>query len=143
LEPGSRQKGDLASPIRKKRKAETENAVYQFGGFINDNTRVLIAISIYRLGQDFVLKERLEATKGVFQNGRWLVSQGLVKKNLPDGEFLVRRFDREVVELPELPKKTTQTKGTADEMSYRELDVWINRMESEGYDSLPYVSISA
>lgn len=113
------------------------------GGVFNfrvydERNRTIEGVRIFYFDKDFHLIKRIEAAYGRLGENSWTLRDGITKEYLPDGEIKVRQFDREEVDLPDMPEEIAQTQRASEEMSSRELSAWIKRMESDGYDPLRY-----
>jgi len=94
--------------------------------------RSMKGISFYHLDDNFRLVERTEAKSARLVDDRWELHNGLVKTYMPNGQLSVRRFKRELINLPEMPDKFTQVTSSAEEMNFNELSGWVRRMEPKG-----------
>ncbi|MBW2619346.1 MAG: LPS export ABC transporter permease LptG [Deltaproteobacteria bacterium] len=128
---------DLSSPVHRDIWFRSESGLLNLRVY-DRLKRTMNGVSFYRLNDGFRLVERTEAKSARWVNDRWEFHDGLVKTYLPDGQLSVRRFKREMINLPEMPDKFTQVTSSAEEMNFSELSDWIRRMEAEGYDPLRY-----
>ncbi len=87
----------------------------------------------------FSLIKRVDAKKGVFKNGKWLL-QDIMEQNLDPqtGQYLVTFFEEREEELDFLPDDLKSVIKKSEEMSFTELYEYIQKVEAEGYDATIY-----
>ena len=116
----------------------SQNSIYNFRSYDTGSSE-LTGISIYYFGGDFILQKRLEAARGILENGHWQFDDLMIKTYKPGGVIEVERLNHDTVALPKLPDRFGQTERFAEEMSSRDLREWITLMEAGGYDPLRYL----
>jgi lipopolysaccharide export system permease protein len=116
----------------------SKNAIYWIHQF-DSKQKTMIHPTFYFLDDAFHLVMRIEARKGTWKEGSWLIEDGTVLESGKDGSFHVRRFDTYDLALPETPE--TFTKGTRDpeEMSYWQLKRYAAMVGREGYNNTRYL----
>lgn len=92
-------------------------------------------VMVLRLNHDFDLLERIDAKEMVWENGHWVFVNGVRWR--PEASS-VRRFDREVVLLPDRPEDFQWIARNVEEMSFFDLRQYIRRAKEEGYDVTSY-----
>lgn len=115
----------------------SERAIYNVRR-LRTMQQVVEGVSLFFFDNDYNLTRRVEAELGIFDKGRWRFENGVDKVIGPDGNFKVERFKSKEILLPESPKAFQYVDKSADQMSLVELDNYINQLDREGYDTLPY-----
>ena len=95
---------------------------------------VLKDVSVLRLNGDFRLSERIDAREVVWEDGRWVFSNGIRWTPLGDGSRRVERFRKEVVPLSETPEDFQIGERKTDTMGFFELKRYVERARAEGFD---------
>ncbi|MBF0528019.1 MAG: LPS export ABC transporter permease LptG [Deltaproteobacteria bacterium] len=104
----------------------------------NEKLKTVQGVVYYSFDQKYRLVSRLEASSGRWVEGRWELENGFVKTLAADGTIAVRRFERELFDLPKLPSQFGRLERATEEMSSHELAGWIESMAAEGYDPIRY-----
>jgi len=88
---------------------------------------------------DFNLIKRMEAKKGLFKDGKWLLSDVmLLSRNKENGSYSVAFFDNKQEDLDILPEDLKRVMKKSGEMGFSELLSYIRKVEEEGYDATKY-----
>jgi len=107
--------------------------------YYNFAEKSLHGISLNRFDRDFNLVRRVDAKKGVFKNGRWVLQQGMVQTfDQKTGEYRIDFFEDQAEELDFLPEDLKRVMRKSQEMSFKELFNYIKKVEAEGYDATVY-----
>ncbi|MEW6332697.1 MAG: LPS export ABC transporter permease LptG [Thermodesulfobacteriota bacterium] len=115
-----------------------QKGIYNIRLFDAQNNR-LHGIVLYYLDQDMKLGMRLDAEWGEWNQERWIFHNILVTR-FPAGEFpTIERLSRQVVDLPERPEDFKVAQKDVETMGYVELEGYIEKLRSEGYDATRYV----
>lgn len=87
----------------------------------------------------FNLIRRIDAEKGEFKEGTWVLSSVMEQRLDPEtGEMKIDFFDQKKEPLDFIPEDLNQVVKKSEEMGYRELYHYVKKMESEGYDATLY-----
>lgn len=114
-----------------------EKGIYNFNLFDPASSR-LHGIVIHYLDRDMNLLLRLDAERGEWRNGRWHFQNVLIAR-YPQGNFpTVERMANHVADLPEKPDNFKVVQKDVEVMGYFELDRYIRKLRSEGYDTMRY-----
>jgi lipopolysaccharide export system permease protein len=115
-----------------------QKGIYNFRLF-DVQTSTLQGITIYYLDRQMKLIMRLDAERGEWKEGRWLFHNVLITR-FDDGEFpVLSRMTQQMVDLPEKPSDFKVVQKDAEVMGYFELNRYIRKLQSEGYDATRYV----
>jgi lipopolysaccharide export system permease protein len=89
--------------------------------------------------REFSLIKRVDAKKGVFKNGKWLLQDIMEQKLDPQtGQYLVTFVEEREEELDFLPDDLKSVIKKSVEMSFTQLYEYIKKVEAEGYDATMY-----
>jgi lipopolysaccharide export system permease protein len=99
-------------------------------------------ITFYRLDSNFHLVRRRDAEEMRWDNGRWVLKNG-VTYDFKDGSrksgLKVQSFTEQVIDLPEKPEDFRRVERLSEEMTFSELDNYIDRLRREGYNPQKYI----
>jgi lipopolysaccharide export system permease protein len=101
----------------------------------------MLDVSLFQFSPDFVPTQRIEAARGQWRDGRWVLSDVKIHRFLGGG------IEMSVAQVPEMPLALDATpedlavveKGVA-EMGYAELKRYIQRLTRGGVDARRYVA---
>ncbi len=107
--------------------------------FYQPDNMSAMGITVNRFDRNFNLVQRIDAHKGVYEKGRWLLEKGIDQRvdSLTKG-WDVSYFDDRQVDLPFAPDDLARAAPQADEMSFLQLKQYVERVRAEGYDATPY-----
>jgi len=102
-------------------------------------SRVIYGLTAYYLDDRFLFSRRLDAKRGVFEEGRWVL-QGLLAQEFDPitGVPEVSFHNQKVMSIELQPDDLMQVAKKAEEMSYQDLRAVIRKIEAEGYDATRY-----
>jgi lipopolysaccharide export system permease protein len=107
--------------------------------YYNPASKTIFGITLYYFDEDFRLTRRVDAQRGVFKQGKWViidfVEQNLEKKN---DEYIITFRDKMSEQLDFLPEDLKRVIKKPEEMSFKELLTYIKKVEEEGYDATIY-----
>lgn len=107
--------------------------------FYYHRTQTLFGITLNYFDGNFQLSKRIDASKGVFQGGHWVLEDAIVQQLKPgDGTYSVTLHDRWVAAFDFLPDDLERVVRKSEEMGFSELYDYISKVESEGYDASLY-----
>ena len=114
-----------------------EKGIYNFNLFDPLNN-TLHGIVIHYLDRNMNLLMRLDAERGVWRENRWHLQNVLIAR-YPRREFpALERAAHHVADLPEGPEDFKVVQKDVEVMGYFELDRYIRKLRSEGYDATRY-----
>jgi len=98
----------------------------------------LEGVTIYRFDANFRIKERVDARSARWKEGRWVFSEATVTQFSSDGFPVRKKFPEITLTLPENPADFRIAEKNPDEMNYRELKDYVEKIERDGYDATKY-----
>lgn len=116
-----------------------EGVIYNFKYFDPDNN-ILKGIIINKLDPHFKLEMRVDAESAEWKNESWLFSNILITRFDKDGVPYLERKSSATIAIPEKPQDFKIVQKDADKMGYLELDRYVRKMRSEGYDVSKYLT---
>jgi lipopolysaccharide export system permease protein len=115
----------------------SRQAIYNFKVFHPDRN-LLQGIAINYLDPQFQLTMRIDAERAEWKNGQWLFQNVLIAR-FNAGDFpVLERQAAAVIDLPEKPADFMIAQKDADKMGYLELRQYIEKLQSDGYDTTRY-----
>lgn len=115
----------------------TGKGIYNFSVF-DPRTNTLKGIRINFFDRGMNLYERIDATEAKWEDGRWVFRDLLVTTFPEDGFPLLKRIPSRVIDLPESPTDFMAVQKSTEEMGLVELNRFIKKIRSEGYDTIRY-----
>jgi len=107
--------------------------------YYDSSAKTLNGISLNRFDRSFHLIRRLDARKGVFRNGRWILYDSMVQTyDQHTGKYIFKFHDESPEALDFTPDDLKRVMRKSEEMSFIELLRYIKRVEAEGYDATRY-----
>ncbi len=101
--------------------------------------KAIFGVTIYYFDNSFKMARRLDAKRGVFSNGKWKLYEALEQTFISKEEGYRVVFHNELVEVLDLaPENLTVIVKKSEEMSFKELLAYVERVEDEGYDATFY-----
>jgi lipopolysaccharide export system permease protein len=115
-----------------------EKGIYNFKRFDVQGNK-LQGITLYYMGSEMKLSMRLDAEWGEWREGRWILHNLLITR-FPANEFpTLEKIETQAVDLPEKPEDFKVVQKDVETMGYAELDRYIRKLQSEGYDATRYI----
>ena len=115
----------------------SRQAIYNFKIFQPDRN-LLQGITINYLDPQFQLILRIDAERAEWKDGQWLFQNILIARfNAGDFPVLERKTEA-VIDLPEKPADFMIAQKDADKMGFLELRRYIEKLQSDGYDTTRY-----
>jgi len=107
--------------------------------YFNPKNKTINGITFYKFDENFRLIRRIDAKKGVFDKGAWmlheLMEQILDKKK---GNYNITFHKNKTEQLDLLPENLITVAKKSEEMTFKELLAYIKKVEAEGYDATVY-----
>jgi len=107
--------------------------------FYDPNKKMIFGLSLYCFDEQFNLIKRIDAEKGVFDNGNWhlyhIMEQDRMEK---DHIYKTRVYDEQIKPLELVPEDLQQVRTKSEEMGFMQLYAYIQEVEAEGYDALNF-----
>ena len=99
---------------------------------------LLEGLTLYRFGPHFEVVERVDARSAQWKEGKWVFSDASVTdftvRNLPAR----KNYQELILPLPETPNDFQIAEKNPEEMNYRELKDYVQKIERDGYNSSKY-----
>ncbi len=115
------------------------NRAIYFIRYFNPQNQSVSGVTLNYFDKAFKLSKRIDATSGVFQEGKWVFSD--VMEQVLDEEsntYGVHIYPKQTVEMDVLPEELTRVFTKSDEMNVAELFSYIRQVESDGYDATAF-----
>jgi len=112
----------------------SENGIYNFSMF-DPRTNTLKGIRINLFNRDMNLYERIDAKEAQWEDGRWVFKNLLVTTFPEDGFPLLEKISSRVIDLSESPSDFMTVQKSTEEMGLVELNSFIKKTRSEGYNT--------
>ncbi len=114
-----------------------KSGIYNFSMF-DPLTNTLKGIRIHLFDRDMNLHQRIDAKEAKWEDGKWIFKNMLVI-TFPEGEPpSLEKISSKVIDLPEQPLDFMTVQKDTAEMSLVELNNFIRKTRSEGYDTIQY-----
>jgi lipopolysaccharide export system permease protein len=107
--------------------------------FYDKTDETIYGLTLHYFDKDFRLVRRLDAKKGVFRGGKWLLYEIMdqkLDKATGNYDITIRKQGPESLSLA--PENLTTVIKKSEEMNFKELLEYARKIESEGYDATPY-----
>jgi len=107
--------------------------------YFNPKNKTINGITFYKFDGNFRLIRRVDAKKGVFNKGKWLLSE-LMEQVLDaeKGKYNITFHKNKTERLNLLPEDLNRVAKKSEEMTFKELFAYIKKVEAEGYDATIY-----
>lgn len=100
---------------------------------------ILQGASFYFFDDDFRVIKKVDGNKGVWENGQWIIKDGVMQIIDESGEYKFERFDEHILDIPETPETFVKEMKDSEELSFFKMRDFAKKMQSEGYDSTRYM----
>jgi lipopolysaccharide export system permease protein len=110
-------------------------------GLLETRKSELQEIYLFEFSPDFVLVQRVEAAKGRWEEGRWILSGVRIHRFSEGGSGMsVEEVSEMPIQLQATPEDLARVEKKVEEMSSRELKRYITRLTKSGEDARRYVA---
>jgi lipopolysaccharide export system permease protein len=107
--------------------------------YFNPKDQTISGITLNYFDQQFRLTRRIDAAKGRFKQGRWVLTDTMEQVlNPKTGSYDVEVQNEKVEDIDFLPEDLQRAAKKSEEMSFQELYRYVQDVEAEGYDATPY-----
>ena len=113
------------------------NAIYHIGYF-HPSDQSISDVTLNFFDRNFNLTLRIDAQRGQYQGGEWLLWECVEQVRQADGTYDIRYPKRLEGPLKLVPEDLKNVVKQSEEMSLMELSDYIREIEEEGYDPKPY-----
>ena len=110
-----------------------------FISYFNPKDNTISGITLNYFDRQFKLKRRVDAARGEFLQGQWVLKDIMEQKlNKKSGSYDIQFHQQKVEKTDFLPEDLQRVAKKSEEMSFKELSYYIQGVETEGYDATPY-----
>jgi len=114
-----------------------EEGFYRIASFLPAQ-KEMQGVTWFTVSRPFQLSRRIDAARATWEEGQW-VFHDVVERTFRSGELIeLTRADQRRIELAETPEDFEVVRKETDDMSFSKLRRYIQKIESEGYDTTPY-----
>ena len=100
---------------------------------------IIKGVTIYRFDKEFNLQQRIDAHEARWNGEGWTFCQVVIREFRHGSEVLTKLYEERDIPIPERPEDFKKGMKGPEEMSYRELKGYVERLKREGYDPTRYV----
>ncbi|MBW2038274.1 MAG: LPS export ABC transporter permease LptG [Deltaproteobacteria bacterium] len=100
---------------------------------------VLKGVTIYRFDKEFNLRQRIDAHEARWKGDAWTFHQVVSRDFAPGGGVLTKTYEERDIPIPERPEDFKKGMKSPEEMSYRELRDYVDKLKRWGYDPTRYL----
>ncbi len=96
-------------------------------------------VSITSLGENFALESRVDAKKGYYIEGEWVLENIIEQIHSKDSmDYDVKTYKKKNIPLTFKPDDLSAVSKRSEEMSFSELRKYVKKVKEEGYDATTY-----
>lgn len=107
--------------------------------YYDPDKRTIFDLSLYFFDEEYNLSKRIDAKKGVFDKGEWLLEEILEQTRIEeDNTYHINLYDEQTIKLDLVPDDLKQVSRKSEEMNFLELYEYVQKVEAEGYDAMRY-----
>jgi len=129
---------DVVSSKKESTWIKSGNSILRIS-FFNTKNNVALGVAIYYFDKEFNLIRRIDAKRGVYKNGRWILYE-ILEQTFDKGRGTprVKVRDKLIQDLDFTYEDLISKVKNSEEMNFGELRDYVEKIESEGYDSTIY-----
>ena len=105
---------------------------------LDPQEKSLKGVTLYQFNDQFRCIQRIDAKEAKWINGTWRFYGGAVRSFDGSGSIQTKPFQEMELPLKETWDSFQKDKRDADQMSYSDLDAYVEKIRSAGYDSTRY-----
>ncbi|PIP35081.1 MAG: LPS export ABC transporter permease LptG [Desulfobacterales bacterium CG23_combo_of_CG06-09_8_20_14_all_52_9] len=107
--------------------------------YYNPAQKTFHGITLHGFGPNFQLVHRIDAEQGYYQNGKWILLNGMEQVfDSKTNRYQTIGFDHKEETLDLLPEDLQRVVKKSEEMNLVELHEYVRKVETEGYDATLY-----
>jgi len=106
--------------------------------YYNPEVNTAFGLTITFFDNNFNLLKKIDAQKGVFNQGEWILFNMLEQNFGAYKKDSVNFYEKKVEKLSFLPEDLKKVVKKSAEMSFKELYAYVKKVEAEGYDATIY-----
>jgi lipopolysaccharide export system permease protein len=103
--------------------------------YASPDRNVMFGLNIFKLNQDFTVRERIQASRLLWQDGAWRLEKSMAYVQNGDS-IIARPADGEVYNIVETPADLGMIIKSSEEMSFTELWDYVRRIKASGYNAM-------
>ena len=107
--------------------------------YFNPVDETISGVSLNFFDTGFNLVKRVDARTGVHKDGEWILTDCFQQRRLADGSYDVTFPERLELKIDLSPESLKSIVKKSDEMSFKELAEYIQKIKAEGYNATPYI----
>ncbi|MCK4389149.1 MAG: LPS export ABC transporter permease LptG [Desulfobacterales bacterium] len=130
-------KEQLASFRQKDIWIKGHRAIYHIAYF-NPVDNSISGVTFNFFDDKFNMAKRIDAKKGIYEDGQWLLHDCVEQIRLKNGSYQVAYPSQRILRIDLAPENLKTLVKTSEEMSFNELSTYIEKIKQEGYDPTPY-----
>lgn len=105
---------------------------------VSADKALMEGVVLYTLGDDYLVREEVEAAALIYEDGNWILVNGLKRIFLPGGAVEFKAFEREPIAIDRKPRDFQQLRIKTNEMTYKALSEYIVQLKAAGFDPTRY-----
>lgn len=117
---------------------KSSNAIYWIKHFDGIN-KIMENPTFYFFDNSFSLKKKIDARKGIWEDGLWKIEDGVVQERNQSGEYELNKFEELYLKIPETPEIFLRGEKNPEDMSFIQLKHFSEKIGQEGYDNTRYI----
>jgi lipopolysaccharide export system permease protein len=104
---------------------------------VTPDRREMVGVNIYKLNEDFSVRERIRAGRLVWEDTAWRLrdSQKFVTR---DDAIITQKADGEVYNVVDRPEDMGMIIKSSEEMNFKELWDYVRKLKNSGYKAIRY-----
>ncbi|MFC1883602.1 LPS export ABC transporter permease LptG [Thermodesulfobacteriota bacterium] len=115
-----------------------KNAIYDIK-FYDSKNLVMKKMTFYFFDDSFHLVKRIDAGKGIWEEGRWKLQNGIIQRLDAGDSYGIEPFEEIFLDIPEGPDSFVKRMKRPEEMGYWQLKEYAENVGFEGYDATTYL----
>ena len=105
---------------------------------LHPETNTLEGLTLYRFKPNFELVQRVDARRAQWKDGQWVLTDASVTDFTPKGMPTRKNYREVVLSIPETPADLKIGEKNPNEMNFRELREYVQKIEVDGYNASKY-----
>jgi len=107
--------------------------------YFNPKNKTINGVTYYKFDKNFRLIRRIDAKKGIFTKDEWMLYELMEQVfDTKKENYNITFYNNKIERLDLLPENLTKVSKKSEEMTFKELYAYIERVEAEGYDATIY-----
>ncbi len=115
-----------------------DNAIVHIN-YYNAQKKILSGISFFYFDENFILKKRIDAKKGAYDAASWLLENVHEMQKTETETFFSKFHPEMLIEIDIKPEDLKSVIKRSQEMSLKELYLYVTKIRAQGYEPITYV----